>query len=557
MADDEGPRQTLTPGTRVAHFRVVRELGRGGYGIVHLAEDLEIPGRVVAVKTVRPGPVMPDAESLRHEASVLAALQHPAILVVHEVGEGPSGIFLAAEFMPGGSVSDRLARGPLSEAEALALSRAAADALAAAHEAGLVHRDFKPGNLLLSADGLAKVADFGIATRETKADATTVPLPEPSGPMDATLTATIVDGQLIVGTPAYMPPELFSGVAWSPRGDQFSFGIVLHEMLTRAHPFDLRQGIVATRLEPSLSPSLPLDLKRIVARCLARDPAARYPDMRAVVAALDEAILRRSPERQRTWRVAIAGGGLVLLLVATWGAWRAIQTRRAHTLNEQGRAALGREAPDRDTARAAFVAAHSAAPWYLPACQNLGQLAAEESNPTWAVTILRDCATAFPDSAPIRYNLGAALARSSDLAAGERELNQALKGADSELHPFVVNELAQVYIATGRSAEAIRLIEAEHPDPGSSIKAALLTRTLGLALLETGRAEDAERAFNAALPGVPAAERPATLVALGKAQEARGLEEDAVKSYSQALVEGATGETEAAARAGLARIVPS
>ncbi|HJQ96901.1 MAG TPA: hypothetical protein VJ826_01240, partial [Candidatus Polarisedimenticolaceae bacterium] len=98
MADGETPRETLTPGARISHFRVVKELGRGGYGIVHLAEDLEIPGRVVAVKTVRPGPITPDAEALRYEASVLAGLQHPAILVVHEVGEGPSGIFLAAEF---------------------------------------------------------------------------------------------------------------------------------------------------------------------------------------------------------------------------------------------------------------------------------------------------------------------------------------------------------------------------------------------------------------------------------------------------------------------------
>src|SRR4029453_19545245 len=102
MSDGEAPRETLTPGTPVAHFRVVKELGRGGYGIVHLAEDLEIPGRVVALKTFRPGPITPDAESLRYEASVLAGLQHPAILVVHEVGEGTSGIFLAVEFVLGG-----------------------------------------------------------------------------------------------------------------------------------------------------------------------------------------------------------------------------------------------------------------------------------------------------------------------------------------------------------------------------------------------------------------------------------------------------------------------
>jgi Flp pilus assembly protein TadD len=555
MSDGEAPRETLTPGTRVAHFRVVKELGRGGYGIVHLAEDLEIPGRVVALKTVRPGPITPDAESLRYEASVLAGLQHPAILVVHEVGEGPSGIFLAAEFMPGGSVSDRLAREPLSEADALRLARAAADALAAAHEAGLVHRDFKPGNLLLSADGLAKVADFGIATKETKAAATvTLPSPPPGTPLDATLTATVVDDQVIVGTPAYMPPELFGGIPWSARGDQFSFGIVLHEMLTSEHPYDLLQGIVATRLDPVISRKLPADLDRIVRRCLARDPAQRFPDMRAVVGALDEAILRRSPERKRTWKVAIAGVAVVALLLLAWVGWRGLHRRQARALTDRGLAVVE---TDRDAARAALVAAHSADPGYYPACASLGQLAADEENPAWALTILRECATDFPDAAAVRYNLGAVLAKSSGAASAVPELLEAMKLADPGVTPLAVNELALNYIALGRSAEAVRLIEAQRPSPEASKEQAILTRTLGRALLEAGRREEAERALVAALRAVPANERPATLVALGRAQEALGKKEEALKSYSQAIVEGATGQDADDARAGLARIVPS
>jgi tetratricopeptide (TPR) repeat protein len=555
MADAEGPRETLTPGTRVAHFRVVRELGRGGYGVVHLAEDLEIPGRVVALKSVRPGPVMPDAEALRHEASVLAALQHPNILVVHEVGDGPSGIFLAAEYMPGGSVAERLDRGPLEENEALVLARDAADALAAAHEAGLVHRDFKPGNVLLATDGLAKVADFGIATRETSGDpGVTLPTPPtPGTPLDSTVTAAFIDGRLIVGTPAYMPPEIFSGVPWSARGDQFSFGIVLHEMLTGEYPFDLRQGIVATRLDPSIASWLHADLKRIVVRCLSRDPAARFPDMRAVVAALDDALLKRSPERRRTWRVAAAGVAVVALLLLSWSAWRVVHQRRARALNEEGAAAL--ERGDRDGARAAFVAAHSADPGNQVVCGNVGALAGAEASPAWAITILRDCAATFPEAAFVRYNLGAALVQSSELAQGIAELSDALELADAGLRPLVVNELAQAYRATQRSADAIRLIEAERPDPSASLESALLTRTLGLALLDAGRPDEAGRALRAALAVVPPDERPATLVALGRALEARGLTEDAVKSYSQALVEGAIGDAAEDARAGLARIV--
>ncbi|HJQ97591.1 MAG TPA: hypothetical protein VJ826_04700, partial [Candidatus Polarisedimenticolaceae bacterium] len=406
-------------------------------------------------------------------------------------------------------------------------------------------------------NGRAKVADFGIATKESKAAAAvTLPIPPPGTPLDATLTATVVDDQVIVGTPAYLPPELFAGIPWSARGDQFSFGIVLHEMLSGEHPFDLRQGIVATRLEPVIARTLPADLERIVRRCLERDPTARFPDMRAVVAALDEAILRRSPERKRTWRVAIAGIAVVAALVLSWAGWRVVHQRRARALVEQGVAALERN--DRDGARAAFVAAHSADPGNLAACASLGQLASDDASPKWAVTILRDCATSFPTSPKVRYNLGAALAKSSDPQSAVAELTEALKlaSSDPELRPLVVNELALVYISLEKSAAAIRLVEAERPDPSSSSDAAVLTRTLGFAYLEAGRAEEAERALSAALPKLPADKRPEALVKLGRAQESRGLEEDAVKSYSQALVEGAIGKDADDARAGLARIVP-
>jgi eukaryotic-like serine/threonine-protein kinase len=547
--------ETLTPGARVAHFRVVRELGRGGFGIVHLAEDLEIPGRLVALKSVRPGPVTPDAEVLRHEASALAALQHPNILVVHEIGEGPSGIFLAAEYMPGGSVAQRIAHEPLAAARALALARGAADALAAAHQAGLIHRDFKPGNLLLAADGLAKVADFGIAVRET-GTAPVAHAATPKAPGASDVTVTVIDGHLIAGTPAYMPPEIFSGAPWSARGDQFSFGIVLHEMLTAEHPFDLTLELAATRQIPALSPALPADVKRIVARCLASDPTERYPDMRAVVAALDEAIRRRSPERRLTWRVAGAGLAAVVLLLAAWLGWQIVSERRAMALNEEGRAAFERR--DHDAARAAFVAAHSADPGYLPACTNVGALALDEASPAWAVTILRDCAATFPDAAVIRYNLGATLARSGDSSAAAAELTRALElSPDAALRRYVVNELALTRLAQGDAAEAIRLVEAERPDPRASLEQALLSRTLGLALLAAGRAEEAERALRGALTGpVSAEKRTETLEALGRALEALGLREEAVKSFSQALLEGATGKTAEAARAGLARIVP-
>jgi tetratricopeptide (TPR) repeat protein len=156
----------------------------------------------------------------------------------------------------------------------------------------------------------------------------------------------------------------------------------------------------------------------------------------------------------------------------------------------------------------------------------------------------------------VRYNLGAALNKSSEPSAAVAELTEALRLADAELRPGVLNEMALAYLALGKSAEAIRLIEPERPDP-TSTEGALLTRTLGFALLDAGRTEEAVKTLTAALPRLPAGKRPEALVKLGKAQESLGLEDDAVKSYSQALLEGATGADADAARAALARIVPA
>ena len=115
----------------IGHFQIVREIGRGGAGVVYLAEDVDIPGRRVALKRLRPEVAAADADVLRREAAVLAAIEHPHILVVHEVGVAPDGLYLVTEFMPEGSMANRIGRGPLTEAEALAAARQAASALAA------------------------------------------------------------------------------------------------------------------------------------------------------------------------------------------------------------------------------------------------------------------------------------------------------------------------------------------------------------------------------------------------------------------------------------------
>ncbi|HEX6850515.1 MAG TPA: protein kinase [Candidatus Polarisedimenticolaceae bacterium] len=532
------------PGDRLGHFRLVSELGRGGFGVVFLADDVDIPGRQVAVKTLRPGVV--DAEALRREASALAVLRHPNILVVHEVGESPFGLHLAAEFAPGGTLAARIARRELAREEVLPIARACADALASAHARGVVHRDFKPGNVLIDEHGIPKVADFGIALRSGPGTAS-------GGPDEGTITLAWEGGSTIVGTPFYLAPEVLEGSGASPASDQFSFGVALHEMLAGRRPFDPAGGIRATLADPSIDASIPADLRRIVARCLAKDPRARFPDLHAVVEALDAAIRRRSRERRRLRRLAIAFAATLCVLAGGFFGMRAWRTASARHLNETGSAAMVRG--DRDAAREAFVAAHSADPRYLPACANVGTLASLEASPTWAVTLLRDCAATFPEADVVHYNLGAALRATGDLAGAEASLARALDLAGrGPLRSLVVNEIARIEVARGRAAQALARLEGERPFPATA-EGTILEKTVGLAALESGDPARATRALSRAIDaGLPEAQRPEAWVLLGRAHEALGRLDEARAAYAQALLAGATGEDERRAREGLTRI---
>jgi tetratricopeptide (TPR) repeat protein len=522
-------------GARLGHFRLEQPLGEGGSGTVFVAEDLDIPGRRVALKLIRAGGLTPDVEALRREASALAALQHPHILVVHEIGVSEWGPFLVTELMGAGSLSDRLAQGPLGEIEALRQGRAIADALRAAHAHGLLHRDIKPANLLLAADrATAKVADFGLV-RDSRGD----------GPYDPLGAA---------GTPPYIAPEILEGSPPGPAADQFAFGVTLHQMLAGARPFD-GPGWRAQVLDgtPAIARGLARDVEAIVRRAVARTPGERFPDMAAVVAALDRALLRRDP-RRRLAQAAIAAA--VLLVLAGAGLWAGLRFRQgahAHGLNEEGRAAL--ERGDHDGARRAFLAAHSADPAFLPACANLGALAGSESNPAWAVTILEECARTFATSPAVHYDFGTALRNTGRRDAAEHELRKALDLAgDGALRPLALNELAMLLVEAHRGSEAVALLEGA-PHPAAAVEAAILSKTLGLAYLDAGRNADAATALRRGLDGpLPPPQRAAANAALGKALEAQGDAKAAVEAYSQALLSGPDAATEAAAHEGLLRL---
>ena len=539
-----------SPGEPIGHFRILRQLGRGGAGSVFLAEDRDIPGRQVALKLVHKGGLTPDIEALRREASALAALQHPHILTAHEIGSSPWGPYLVTELMSGGSLAERLAGGALPPDDALAIGRSVADALRAAHAKGILHRDIKPPNLLLAADGTVKIADFGLALRD-RAGPTTA-----AGSDSTTKTDPNLGAPTTAGTPPYLAPEILEGAAASAASDQFAFGITLHELLTGRRPFagpHWSQLVLAGK--PSIGREIPHGLSRVVRRCIARDPARRHGDMGEVVRALDAVALRRDPRSRRLLYVVAASMAVLGTMVAGYVFVRHRALVRAHALNERGRAAL--ERGDRDGARKDFLAAHGADPGYLPACANLGSLAGVESNPTWALTILEECAKTFPGSDAARYNLGTTLRLTGDLPRAERELREALALArGGALKPLVLNELALTMLQAGRPADSAGLLQesAADYDP-ATVEGAVLNRTLGRALLAGDRPADAAAALRRAVAGpLPEGQRSETLALFGQALEKSGDPSAAVEAYSQALLLGADAATEESIRAGLRRL---
>jgi len=263
-------------GKTVSHYRILEKLGEGGMGVVYKAEDLKLH-RFVALKFLPPH-VSDDEATQRfvNEAHAVSALDHPNICVIYEIDQTPEGqMFIAMPCYDGASLQAMIKKGPLALDEAIGIAGQVARGLAKAHEKGIVHRDVKPGNILVTSDGLAKIVDFGLAklatqTRLTRAGTT-------------------------LGTVMYMSPEQASGQEVDERSDIWSLGAVLYEMVTGRPPFEgeHEQAIIYSILnqtpEPvgSLLPGAPKDLERILMKALAKNPAERYQQMSEVAADLD------------------------------------------------------------------------------------------------------------------------------------------------------------------------------------------------------------------------------------------------------------------------------
>lgn len=291
----------LPPGTAVGAFDIIGELDRGGMGIVYAARDRHLD-RAVALKFVRarPGSDRTEAERVLAEAKAASALDHPNVATIYQVGKSGDGrYFIAMPRYEGETLRTRLERGPLPALEALTIARAVASGLAAAHRAGMVHRDVTAGNIFLTSSGTVKLLDFGIAAFASAADAASA-----AG-----------------GTLPYMSPEQVSGEAIDARADVWSLGVVLYRMLTGELPFagstdaDVLAAIRDARPAPTVAAreGIPQWLGRVVERALRKDREQRFNDATELLSALEQ-----KPAGWRTRRMAGVAAGLVALL--GWGA---------------------------------------------------------------------------------------------------------------------------------------------------------------------------------------------------------------------------------------------
>jgi hypothetical protein len=275
----------LPPGTEIRGYVIDRLLASGGMGLVYLARDTAL-NRRVAIKALKPS-VAGDADHrrrLKHEAQLMAQLAgHPNIATVHALIDEGDDLYIIEECLPGPTLRDHLADGPLAVSEVLGVGLAMIRALGAAHRQHIVHRDLKPENVMRTSTGSWKVVDFGIAKLAP---------PDPR----TTLRPTGADQR--VGTPLYMSPEQLRGDAVDGRSDLFAFGIVLYELLTRRHPFTQRgdAGALSTwtavlsapplPFEPDELARMPAGLPETIARCLAKDPDRRWASAHDVERAL-------------------------------------------------------------------------------------------------------------------------------------------------------------------------------------------------------------------------------------------------------------------------------
>jgi eukaryotic-like serine/threonine-protein kinase len=318
----------LTPGAKLGPYEILAPLGAGGMGEVYRARDPQL-GRDVAIK-ILPSFLSRDPDRLRRfeqEARAAAALNHPNILAVYQMGTHEGAPYLVSELLEGSTLRDQLLRGPIPVRKAVDYAIQTARGLAAAHEKGIVHRDLKPENLFLTKDGRIKILDFGLAKL--------IRQPRASDPGSPTLTEGTEPG-VVLGTVGYMSPEQVRGQIADDRADLFALGTILYELLTGKRAFHKptsaeTMSAILNEEPPSASqitPGIPPALQRVVQRCMEKTPEQRFhsaSDLAFALEALAEsgsapagAFAAPAPRGKGLWIITV---GLVLAIVASVVLW--------------------------------------------------------------------------------------------------------------------------------------------------------------------------------------------------------------------------------------------
>jgi serine/threonine protein kinase len=315
-ADSFGPNLSpgLTMGQKLAHYEIISELGVGGMGEVYLAHDTKLD-RQIALKLL-PAQFAADPDRVRRferEARAASALNHPNIVIIHEIGQDEGRHFIATEYIAGETLRQRTGGGKLDQREVVAIARQVASALEAAHQAGLIHRDIKPENIMIWPDGLVKVLDFGLAK----------PIGEesesPTSAVDDHKLTFETDPELLIGSLNYLSPEQVRHENLDARTDIFSLGVVLYEMVSGARPFsgttpaEVCAAIIANEPTPLTTP-----LANIITKAMAKERDQRYQTAAELQSDLKAQL--KTPESAR-WRTATLALVALTLIVSVVGLW--------------------------------------------------------------------------------------------------------------------------------------------------------------------------------------------------------------------------------------------
>ena len=309
-SDQVAPRSSLDPGQVIGRFILGKQLGQGGMGVVLMGHDADL-GRPVAIKVVKDRADHPAYRArLLREAQVMARLEHPNVIRVYEVGTDRDRLYVAMEYVDGVTLTMWLKAQRRTWREIIAMFTKIGHGLAAVHAAGLVHRDFKPDNVLVDRDGRPRVADFGLARIDPDMQSTNTPQ----------LAASLTRTGMLVGTPAYMAPEQHFGSDVDARADQFSFCLSLREALV---------GTLSAKIDEAQWGGVPRAVRAVIERGAAMEANERFPTMNDLLAALAGASSRRMLYIGATAAVVVAGGISAAITIALTSSSSSAPTKPA------------------------------------------------------------------------------------------------------------------------------------------------------------------------------------------------------------------------------------